>query len=147
MAERAGRIRLSDGTELALRIMILDIREAGVSPFGGVNFSVKAMGGITTKVVPEELRRAVADKPTVPQESSQPPQDGWELVDIVEQEPAIAEESITSSRGRFAVRVAAEATMAARNLSYRLVIGNASEPLYWVTWVYKVTWKPEVRGE
>ncbi len=124
--------------------MILDIREAGFSPFGGVNFSVKAMGGIVTKVVPEELRRAVADKPTAPQEQ---PQDGWELVDIVEQEPAIVKESINSSRGRFAVRVAAEATMVARNLNYRVVFGDASEPLYWATWVYKITWKPEVRGE
>jgi hypothetical protein len=144
MAEGAGRIKLGDGTELELRIMILDIREAGFSPFGGVNFSVKAMGGIATKVVPEELRRAVADKPTAPQEQ---PQDGWELVDIVEQEPAIVKESINSSRGRFAVRVAAEATMVARNLNYRVVFGDASEPLYWATWVYKITWKPEVRGE
>jgi hypothetical protein len=144
MAEGAGRIKLGDGTELELRIMILDIREAGFSPFGGVNFSVKAMGGIATKVVPEELRRAVADKPTAPQE---PPQDGWELVDIVDQHPAIAEESINSSRGRFTVRVAAEATMVARNLNYRVVFGDASEPLYWATWVYKITWKPEVRGE
>jgi len=147
MVEKAGRIRLSDGTELALRIMILDIREAGFSPFGGVSFSVNAMGGIATKVVPDELRRAVADKPTFPQGSSQLPQDGWELVDIVEQESALAEESVDSSRGRFTVRVAAEAMMVARNLSYRLVIGNASEPPYWATWVYKTTWKPEARGE
>jgi len=147
MAEGMGRIKLSDGTELALRIMILDIREAGFSPLGGVNFSVNVMGGIVTKVVPEELRRAVAEKPIVPQGSSQLPQDGWELVDIIEQEPASAEESVDSSRGRFTVRVAAEATMAARNLNYRVVIGNASEPLYWATWVYKITWKPEVRGE
>jgi len=144
MAEMAGRIKLSDGTELELRIMILDIREAGFSPLGGVNFSVKAVGGIVTKVVPEDLRRTVADKPTAPQE---PPQDGWELVDIVEQAPAIAEESITSSRGRFTVRVAAEATMVARNLNYRVVFGNANEPLYWAMWVYKITWKPEVSGE
>jgi len=105
-----------------------------------------AIGGIATKYVPEELRNAVAEKPIVPLGSS-PPKDGWEYVDIVKQEAASVEEQISSSQGTFTVMVVAEATMVARNLNYRVVVGNVSEPLYWATWVYKVMWKPEVKGK
>ena len=146
MVEKAGRIKLSDETELILKVIVLNIREVGFSPFGGVNFNVSAIGGIATKYVPEKLRNAVAEKPIVPPGSS-PPKDGWEYVDIVEQEPASVEEQISSSQGTFTVMVVAEATMVARNLKYRVVVGNVSEPLYWATWVYKVTWKPEVKGK
>jgi hypothetical protein len=57
------------------------VREAGFSPFGGVNFDVKVVGGVSTHSVPEELRKAVSGKPLMPPE---PPPDGWEIVDIVE---------------------------------------------------------------
>ncbi len=78
--EEVGLIRLADGSELKLRILVVDVREAGFSPFGGVNFDVKVVGGVSTLSVPEELRKAVDGKPLMPQE---PPPDGWEIVDIV----------------------------------------------------------------
>jgi len=87
------------------------------------------------------LGEAVKDKPLVPPE---PPREGWELVDIVEQEPAIAEEVVNPSKGLFKVRVRAEATMVARNMLYRTI---HNEPVYWVTWVNKVSWKPVKEGE
>jgi len=147
MSDKSGTIRLSDGTELTLKVMIIDVKEVGgFSPFGGVNFSVSAMGGISTKSVPEDLKKLIADKQIAPSSLDQL-NDGWELVDIKDQQPAIAEESVDSSKGRFVIRVVAEATMAARNLNYRVVVGNVSEPLYWVTWIYKITWKPEVRKD
>jgi hypothetical protein len=40
-----GRIKLSDGAVLKLKILIVDVRESGFSPFGGVNFDVKVIGG------------------------------------------------------------------------------------------------------
>ncbi|CCC80925.1 hypothetical protein [Thermoproteus tenax] len=57
--------------------------------------------GIYIEDLPEELKKAVADKPLLP---STLPTDGWELVDIAEQEPAAAETAIEASRGRFNVR-------------------------------------------
>ena len=131
-----GSIRLADGTILRLKIMIVDIKEGGFSPFGNISFNVKAVGGISTVRVPEEIRKLVIDKPIAPPE---PPRDGWEIIDIVEQDEAEVEEVVDSSRGKFKVRVAAEAIMVARNINYKTV---DNEPLYQVSWVWKVSWKP-----
>jgi len=139
--ESIGLITLADGTILKLKVTIIDIRESGFSPFGGVNFDIKSAGGVATQSVPGELREAVKDKPLAPPE---PPREGWELVDIVRQEPAIVEEVVKSSKGLFKVRVEAEATMVARNMLYRTI---HNEPVYWVTWVNKVSWKPVKEGE
>lgn len=135
-----GLIKLSDGTVLKLRIAIVDVKETGFSPFGGVHLDVKAIGGVATHSVPEELKKAVADRPMAPPE---PPRDGWEIIDIVEQQPAMAEEIVDTTKGRFKVTVVAEAVMAARNMKYRSRIG---EPIYWVSWVWKISWKP-IEGE
>lgn len=131
-----GFIKLSDGTVLKLRILIIDVKEAGFSPFGGINFDVKTAGGVSTHGVPEELKRAVADKPLAPPE---PPVDGWEIIDIIEQEPAVAEEIVDTSKGKYRVKVVAEAVMASRNMKYR---SRHNEPIYWVSWVLKISWKP-----
>jgi len=134
-----GYITLSDGTRLKLRILIVDVKEAGFSPFGGVNLDVKTVGGVSTVSVPDELKKAVVDKPLAPPE---PPMDGWELVDIDRQEPAVAEAVADTSRGRFRVRVVAEAVMVSRNMRYKNI---HNEPIYWVSWALKISWKPEVQ--
>lgn len=131
-----GFIKLSDGTILKLRILIVDVKEAGFSPFGGINFDVKTVGGVSTHNVPEELKKVVANKPLAPPEL---PKDGWEIIDIVEQKPAVAEEVINTSKGRYRVRVVAEAVMVSRNMKYK---SKHSEPIYWVSWVLKISWKP-----
>lgn len=134
-----GYITLSDGTKLKLRILIVDVREVGFSPFGGVNFDVKTIGGISTVSVPDELKKIVAGKPLAPPE---PPMNGWELIDIKDQKPAEAEVVVDSSKGRFRVKVVAEAVMVSRNMEYRTV---HNEPIYWVSWVLKISWKPEAQ--
>ena len=134
-----GIIRLSDGTKLKFAIMIIDAKEVGPSPFGGVNIDVKVIGGVSTEFVPEELTEAVKDKPLTP---SPPPMEGWELLDIVEQQPPIAEVTIDTTKGKFRVRVEAEAVMAARNTNFKTA---RNEPIYWVSWVYKISWRPEGR--
>jgi hypothetical protein len=133
-----GFITVSDGTILKLKVSIVDIREIkeAFSPFGGVIFDVKAVGGVSTHNVPEELKKAVADKPLAPPE---PPQDGWEILEIKEQKPAVIEEVVDSSKGRFVVRVVSETVMVARNMRYKT---PHNEPVYWVSWTYKVSWKP-----
>jgi hypothetical protein len=135
-----GWIKLSDGAVLKLKILIVDVRERGFSPFGGVNFDVKVVGGVAVESVPEEVRELVVDKPLAPPE---PPKEGWEVLDMVEQQPAEAREVVQSSRGEFVVRVVAEAVMVSRNTLYRSIHG---EPVYWVSWVYKVSWKPKEVG-
>jgi hypothetical protein len=94
------------------------------------------MGGIGVVKVPEELRDEVADKPLVPGE---PPKDGWELADIVEQEPAVEEQMVDTTKGKFRVRLEAEGVMAARNKNYKTLDG---EPIYWLNWTWKVRWRP-----
>lgn len=131
-----GYIKLSDGTVLKLRILIVDVKEVGFSPLGGINLDVKTVGGVSTQNVPEELKRKVAGKQLAPPE---PPREGWEMIDIVEQEPAIVEEIVDTSKGRYRVRVEAEAVMASRNMNYKTRHG---EPPYWISWVLKISWKP-----
>jgi len=97
---------------------------------------VKAVGGVSVYRVPEELKKAVADKRIAPPE---PPQDGWEILEIKEQKPAVVEEIVDSSKGKFLVRVVGEAVMVARNMNYKT---PHNEPVYWVSWVYKISWRP-----
>jgi len=40
-----GLITLADGTILKLKVTIIDIKESGFSPFGGINFDIKPVGG------------------------------------------------------------------------------------------------------
>jgi hypothetical protein len=137
-ASGLGFITVSDGTILKFKISIVDVREIeGVfSPFGGVVFDVKAIGGVSAYKVPEELKKTVADKRIAPLE---PPQDGWEILEIKEQKPAVVEEAVESSKGKFVVRVVGEAVMVARNTNYKT---PHNEPIYWVSWVYKISWRP-----
>jgi hypothetical protein len=93
----------------------LSILRRPVSPFGGINFDVKVIGGIATHKVPEDLKKAVTDKPVMPLEI---PHDGWEILEIKEQKPA-------------------------HNMKYRSPL---SEPVYWASWVYKISWKPQESG-
>ena len=132
-----GDIKLSDGALLRLKILIVDVKEIGFSPFGGVNFYANVTGGVYVESIPDSLRELVKDKPLFP--GLELARDGWELLDIVEQKPAEALEVVQSSRGEFVVRVVAEAVMVARNTRYR---SPANEPIYWVHWIYKVSWKP-----
>jgi hypothetical protein len=83
-----------------------------------VNFDVKPVGGIAVESVPEDVKKLVADKPLFPPE---PPKEGWELLDIVEQRPAEAVKIVKSSRGEFEVKVVAEAVTVARNTMYKSI--------------------------
>lgn len=139
-SSKEGTIKLSDGAILKLRIAIVNARETGFSPFGGINIDVKAIGGVATVDVPQELKEKVKEKPLIPPE---PPKDGWEIINIEEQDSAIEEAVISTSKGKYLVKVMAEAVMASRNLNYK---SSLEEPVYWVSWVWKVSWKPVKEG-
>jgi hypothetical protein len=131
-----GRIKLSDGTVIKLKTLIVDVKESGFSPFGGVNFDVKIIGGIATESVPDNVKELVKDKPLAPPE---PPREGWEILDIAEQQPAEAVTSVSIPLGNFSIKVVSEVVMASRNTMYRT---PTNEPIYWVSWVNKVSWRP-----
>jgi len=61
-----------------------------------VNIDVEVVGGVAVESVPEEVRKLVVDKPLAPPE---PPKEGWEVLDVVEQRPAEAVEIVKSARG------------------------------------------------
>lgn len=137
-----GRIVLSDGTVVILRIAIVDVKKiGGFSPFGA-NLAVKVIGGVGIAEIPQELRKAVADKPVISPDIL--PTDGWEYVEIKSQEPAFEEAEALIDSSKFIVRVEAEALMVVRNLKYR---SESGEPIYVVNWANKVKWRPTAGGE
>lgn len=135
-----GEVRVSDGAVLALKVLIVDVKEvqALFAPFGGVDFTVNVVGGVSIKELPQDVRKLIENKPV----STTYPSDGWELMDIVNQREAVASVVVDSSRGKFQVIVRAEAVMVARNVNYKTA---ANEPFYWLNWVYKISWRP-VKG-
>jgi len=80
LSTKVGTVTLSDGTILWLRVAVVDVRAAGFSPFAGVAFDVKAVGGVGIVKVPDDLKEKAKDKPLMPPE---PPKEGWETIDIV----------------------------------------------------------------
>jgi len=138
MENRDGVIKLSDGAILKLKITVIEARDIGFSPFEGVNIGVKAMGGIAVQEVPEAIIKGMTGKPLAPV-GPEPPKDGWKIVEIIQCTPACVEEEVKTSRGPFIVRVQAEPVMASANYNYRTEI---NEPVYWVNWVFKISWKP-----
>lgn len=131
-----GRINLADGTILKLIVNIVDARENGFSPFGGVNIAIKQSGGTAVVKVPDELAQSVKDKPLY--SSANPPQDGWEMIDIVESTPAKAETKIQTTKGNFLVEVKIQATMVSRNMNYK---NEFREPVYIVNFAIPFSWK------
>jgi len=134
---RPGVIKLADGAEFILRIAVVGVKNMGFSPFGGVNLVVKTTGGIIALSIPEELRMRVRDKPVVPPDKL--PLDGWELIEIKEQEPAQEIVEVDVNNSTYVVEVSGEAAMVSRNMNYRT---DSDEPLYWVMWNVKTKWKP-----
>lgn len=138
VSSKPGIIELGDGSKLILRIVVVGVKYAGFSPFGGVNFMVKTAGGVASLHIPDELMAMVKDKPLYA--GGELPRDGWELVDIERSEPSMEEVEVEAMGRRYRVTVMGEASMASRNLSYR---SDAGEPLYWVSWGVRVRWKAQ----
>jgi hypothetical protein len=137
IAEDTLMAKLEDGTTVVMKVILDSIKEMGFSPFGGVNFSAN----ITTQIAfvsLEELKEKVKDRP-VHYPGQQLPTDGWEVVDVTWQRPAVIETTVNTSRGVFSFKTVTEATMAARNMNYRTPAGD---PLYQIMWAYKYYWKP-----
>ena len=100
-----GEILLSDGSRLLLKILIINVRESPLDfmPFGGVNFNVDVVGGISIKELSNEVKGLIRDKPTM----LVYPIDGWEIIPIKSHENAMAYTVVDSSNGKFSVKVSA----------------------------------------
>jgi len=138
IAEDTLIVELEDDTVAVVKITLTKIEESGFSPLGGIMFSGKFNADISS-ISPEKLKEKVKDRP-VHYPEQQLPTDGWEIVDIKWQKPAVLGAIVNTSKGVFSFRVVAEATMVARNMNYRLPSGD---PLYYVAWVYKPYWRPQ----
>ncbi len=137
IAEDTLIVELEDGTVVIVKITLTKIEESGFSPLGGIMFSGKFNADISS-ISPKKLKEKVKDRP-VHYPGQQLPTDGWEVVDIKWQKPAVLGAIVNTSKGIFSFRVVAEATMVARNMNYRLPSGD---PIYYVAWVYKPYWRP-----
>ncbi len=131
-----GRVKLADGTVLKIIANILDAREHGFSPFGGVNIAVSQTGGSAVVEVSPELLEAVKDKPLCLPNNQ--PQDGWEMIDITEVTPVKAETKIETSMGSFLVKLVNQPTMVTRNLNYK---SDLNDPVYIISFASIVSWK------
>ena len=79
----------------------------------------------------------VKDKQMI--EPDKMPSDGWTLVDIVEKQSAYEEvEYLLNGKEKYVIRAETEPILAAKNINYRTI---QNEPLYFVRWVNKVSWK------
>lgn len=66
---------------MRLKLFIANIREAGSSPFDGINIYVMPLVGAITESVPDLLKMKVKDRPHAPQQILD---DSWEFVKIME---------------------------------------------------------------
>lgn len=138
-----GLVKLADGSVIKTVINIIDARESGFSPFGGINIAVKTVGGVAIQKAAPAITKLIKNKPIFSE--SKPPKEGWEIVEIAESTPAYAETKINTTKGEYIVKVTAIPNMAARNLNYQ---SQLNEPVYTVNWATLASWKPvNVRGK
>ncbi len=135
VSSKPGVVVLADGSKLILRAVIVGVKYTGVSPFGGVNFTIKTAGGVSSLYVPAELKERIRDRPLFAPDKF--PEEGWELVNIERQDPAVEEIEVIVREKRYHIEVLATASMVSRNMNYKTDI---DEPLYWVAWSTSIRW-------
>jgi len=131
-----GYVKLSDGTTIILRAAVVDVKPLQIpSPFEP-EFNVIIAGGVSAYPSDSALNE-VKDKPLI--EPSKMPSDGWTLIDIVEKQSAYEEiEYFLNEKEKYTIRAEIEPILVAKNSNYRTI---QNEPLYFVRWVNKVSWK------
>ena len=135
-SSKLGYIKLSDATEIAMRVSIVDIEEGELKPVGP-DLRVGLQVSFVVKKVPEELKRLVRDKPLPPSDGSHLRDlDKWEIVKILEKDNAVEECLYRARDGKaYKVSVEVEVTVVARTLEYRDRYGNPVYHLRWSPWV------------
>jgi len=131
-----GYVKLSDGTTIILRAAVVDIKPLQITPPFGVEFNVSVVGGVSAYPSDSALNE-VKDKQLI--EPDKMPSDGWTLIDIVEKQSAYEEVVyLLNGKEKYVIKAEIEPILAAKNTNYRTI---QNEPLYFVRWVNKVSWK------
>jgi len=131
-----GYVKLQDGTIIILRAAVVDVKPLQISSPFEPEFNVIIIGGVSVYPSDSALNE-VKDKPIIgPNETVL---SGWTLIDIVEKQSAYEEvEYFLNGKGKYVIRAEIEPILAAKNSNYRTI---QNEPLYFVRWVNKVSWK------
>jgi len=137
-----GYAKLSDGTTISIRAIIIDINEVSLTPVGpdlGIAYNV-----MVSVRSPSDLRERVKEKPLPPSDGSHLSRlDIWEIVDIIESKGAVEECLYNAKNGKsYIVLLEIEPTIVARTLEYRDHMGN---PIYYIRWSSRVVTK--LKGE
>ncbi|GAB6945400.1 hypothetical protein [Vulcanisaeta sp. JCM 14467] len=136
ISNQVGRVVLRDGTILRLRTAIVEVHKVSEQTPFGAYLLVLVTTGIGVESVPDEVMKAVSDKPLLKFDYF--PMDGWEPIDIERQEPAYEEAEVVINNEKYLVHAEVEASMCSRNLSYKDLFNR---PLYYVNWVVKPSWR------
>jgi len=130
-----GYVKLDDGTELVVRVVIGMIDELERTPVGlslGVGHQV-----IISASSPPSLKEKVKDKPYPAQREHLKRLDIWYEVKILKVKKALEEVIYTGSDGRkYKVLIEIEPTIVSRTLEYKDGRGN---PIYHVRWGTRTT--------
>lgn len=125
-----GKVKLSDNSELSIRVAIVNVKESGMSPVGP-DFLISAITRVSVSFCPDEIKGLVRDKPVLPSDAIKRPEE-WEIIDIVDASKACEECIYKACDGRrYLIRVEVKPTIVARTLKYRDDFGN---PIYYVRW-------------
>jgi len=132
-----GYIKLSDGTELIIRVVIGVIDELEKTPTGlslGIGFR-----DVLAAYAPSELKEKVKEKPQPRDREHLTRLDIWEEVEIVEKRNALEEILYTGSDGKkYSVLVEIEPVAVSRTLEFK---DERGQPIYHVRWGTRVLQK------
>jgi len=131
---KLGYVRLSDGTNIILRVAVIDIKPLQTSSPFGVEFNVITVSGIS--VYPSEsVLNEVKDRTII--EPNKTPSDGWTLVNVTEKQPAYEEVEYLFNE-KYIIRAEVEPLMVVKNTKYKSM---QEQPIYIVRYAKKISWK------
>ncbi len=127
---RVGKLYLSDGARIIIRLAITDISEVKMKPVGP---DVSLSQSVSINTIDSPYKDDVKDKPLAPQDGSHLENLRiWEIVDIEDYEEAIEVALFYASDGRiYEITTRAVPSIVARTLEYRDIKGF---PIYYVRW-------------
>ncbi len=138
VCSRFGWAKLSDGTRLGYRVVIVSVRalpDTEDRPIGP-EFRIGIVTPVFIEECPEELKDRVKDKPLFtrkPEVLMNP--NLWETVDVVESESTVETCLYYARNGRvYSITIEVEPTIVVRTLQFRDEDGN---PVYLVRWARK----------
>ena len=123
--EDYGKYVLSDGAIIMVRVILNDVIITGEDPIGP-KLALSATTALRV-LVDDDVKKRMKDKPLAT-ERIDPRDPGWELVDVIEADPAISQYLIND---QYKLEIKLEIVGVAKNAQYRT---PACTPVYTVRW-------------